>query len=334
MPLNAYGVLAARAVARRRETGDTPHYQIHLTDDAGVSYRAAVNVASQQAPSELLYLADDDLRHPITAPLAGLAPGWHPLPPRGGGPNLDFIRGNLFDLADMRALPPERPGVDNDLSDRLDHYVLRAIADPTAMVYVHGQRWGPEPATPDKIFGFLPGNGVHDVHMNQGNTGRFRGDNGVWQDGALIVHFPSQNRWVGIFLAFQSQAWHTDDHTGDVLDAAPPRPQQPGREPVRILAALVNPTGPAPEAETLTLLNASPHPVDLTGWRVADRAGRTFPLPAGTLAPGATTLIAVTAPTQLGNQGGTITLLDQAGLKTHGVSYTKTQAQEGWTVVF
>ena len=128
MALNAYGVLAARAVARRRETGDTPHYQIHLTDDAGVSYRAAVNVQSQQAPSELLYLADDDLRHPITAPLAGLAPGWHPLPPRGGGPNLDFIRGNLFDLADMRALPPERPGVDNDLSDRLDHYVLRAIA--------------------------------------------------------------------------------------------------------------------------------------------------------------------------------------------------------------
>ncbi|WP_230884101.1 YukJ family protein [Planomonospora sp. ID82291] len=37
MPLKSYGVLAGRAVERRREgsTG-TPHYQLHLTDDAGV----------------------------------------------------------------------------------------------------------------------------------------------------------------------------------------------------------------------------------------------------------------------------------------------------------
>ncbi|MFF1482927.1 DUF2278 family protein, partial [Streptomyces sp. NPDC058301] len=33
MPLKGYGVLAARAVDRRREgSSDTPHYQIHLTD--------------------------------------------------------------------------------------------------------------------------------------------------------------------------------------------------------------------------------------------------------------------------------------------------------------
>ena len=38
---------------------------------------------------------------------------------------------------------------------------------------------------------------------------------------------------------------------------------------------------------------------------------------------------------QLGNQGGTITLLDAAGLKVAGVSYTAAEAgQEGWTVVF
>ncbi len=37
-------------------------------------------------------------------------------------------------------------------------------------------------------------------------------------------------------------------------------------------------------------------------------------------------------PVQLGNQGGTITLLDTAGLKVSGVSYTG--AEEGWTVVF
>ena len=38
---------------------------------------------------------------------------------------------------------------------------------------------------------------------------------------------------------------------------------------------------------------------------------------------------------QLGNKGGAITLLDPAGLKVHGVSYTADQARrEGWTILF
>ncbi|MEU9671495.1 hypothetical protein AB0E25_39350 [Streptomyces bobili] len=38
---------------------------------------------------------------------------------------------------------------------------------------------------------------------------------------------------------------------------------------------------------------------------------------------------------QLGNNGGTITLLDPVGIKIHGVSYTAEQAkQESWPIVF
>jgi uncharacterized protein YukJ len=337
MPLKSYGVLVARPVDRRREgtSDDTPHYQIHLVDEAGIGYRAAVNVKSQQHPSDLLHLASDDFQHPVTAGLAALGGGWHRLPSVPGGLGLDFIRGNLFDPSSMRPLPPELPGLDNDLADRLDHHVLRAIADPAARVYVYGERWGPEPASRDKIFGFSPGNGVHDVHMNQGSVGRFRADNGVWQDGALLIHFPADGRWVGIFLAFQSQAWHTDDRTGDALADTPPRPGRPGEEPVRIVAALVNPLGPAPETETVTLLNASPGAVDLTGWRLVDRLERTCPAPAVTLAPGTTVVARLADGLQLGNRGGAITLLDPQGIKVHGVSYTEAQAnREGWTVVF
>ena len=101
---------------------------------------------------------------------------------------------------------------------------------------------------------------------------------------------------------------------------------------MRIVAALVNPLGPAPERETVLLLNASPSPVDLTGWRIADRMAHTCPVPPGPLAPGATLEVVISEQVQLGNQGGTITLLDAAGLKVAGVSYTG--AEEGWTVVF
>ena len=43
--------------------------------------------------------------------------------------------------------------------------------------------------------------------------------------------------------------------------------------------------GPAPEAETVTLLNASLHHVDLVGWSILDRAKHQMVLHGGVLAP-------------------------------------------------
>ena len=291
-------------------------------------------VKSQESPSELLYLVVEDFRHPVVDLLSGTPSGWTPLPPMPGGSNLDYIRGNVLDPAAMRSLPADAAGPDNDLADLLDHYVQRAVADPQALLHVFGQRWGPEPGG-DKIFGFAPGNGVHDVHMNQGNGAAFRRDDGVWQDGGLLFHFPDTSQWVAIFLAFQSQAWHTDDVAGHALDGTDPRHQPDGVTAMRIVAALVNPIGPAPERETVTVINASPAPVDLTGWRLADRLKRSCAVPAGPVAAGATLTVPATDGVQLGNDGGAITLLDPAGVKVHGVSYTSDQARrEGWTAVF
>jgi hypothetical protein len=165
--------------------------------------------------------------------------------------------------------------------------------------------------------------------MNQGNTGRFTGDNGVWQDGGLFLHYPAQNQWVAFFLAFQSQAWHTDDDTGRQLSEIE-RGGPDGQ--VKIIGALVNPVGPAPEAETVTLLNVSPQDVDLSGWRIADRLKNEMVLPQQVLAAGDTARISVLPPAQLGNRGGLITLLDPDGLKVDGAAYTEVQAREGWTV--
>ena len=334
MPLASYGVLAGRAVDRRSEGGaDTPHYQVQVRA-GGADYRVAVNVLSQLHPSELLYLADEAFDHPLLRELPGVAEGFTPLASAPGGVALDFIRANLFDHQAMRPVPATAPGPDNDLADRLDHFVGRATADPAARVYAFGQRWGPEPSTADKVFGFSPGNGVHDVHMNQGNAQQFRGDDGVWQDGGLLLSFPAQAQWVAVFLAFQSQAWHTDDQTGHALPGPGPGETPPDRR-VRVVAALVNPTGPAPEAETVTLLNASPDHVDLAGWSLADQQKRRLVLGGGSLPAGESVRITLAPPVQLGNRGGLITLLDPNGLKVDGVAYTEAQADaEGWSLVF
>jgi uncharacterized protein YukJ len=330
MPLASYGVLAGSVADQRAEGGtDSPHYQIRVRGGEA-DFRVAVNVLSQEKPSELLYVADENFRHPVTQSLPGLSAGFTPLASQPGGMALDLIRANLFDRQKMQPEPASVPGPDNDLADRLDHFVRRAAADPAARLYAFGQRWGPEAGTPDKIFGFLPGNGVHDIHMNQGNSARFRQDDGVWQDGGLLLHYPAQDQWVGVFLAFQSQAWHTDDETGHTI-AEGPEPDHL----VRIVAALVNPPGPAPEAETVTLLNASPQQVDLAGWSILDRAKHQKMLDSASLAPGDSVRIQVAAPVQLGNQGGLITLLNPDGLKVDGVAYTQAQAAaEGWSIVF
>lgn len=334
MPLSSYGVLVGSVVDTRREgTADTPHFQIHARA-AGVDYRIAVNVLSQQSPSELLYTTIDDFTHPLLARLDTFEEGFTSVESASTGVALDFIRGNLFDQSTMRAMPAEEPGPDNDLADMLEHFSRRAVSDAAARVYAFGERWGPEDTTPDKVFGFTPGNGVHDIHMNQGNSGRFVEDDGVWQDGGLLFHFPDTGQWVAIFLAFQSQAWHTDDSTGHRLPGEPPGGGDPRRR-IRIVAALVNPTGPAPEAETVTLLNPGAGPMDLDGWGLVDRNGQRFDVTNLVISPGEATRIRLGAPIQLGNSGGTITLLDADGLKVDGVAYTGDEvALEGESVVF
>ena len=330
MPLKNYGVLRGSVIDHRLASGANAHFQLHVVDEA-THYRIAVNVESQLQPSELEYLIDSNFRHPVLDAVAALPAGWSSLERKPDGAALDFIRGNLFNRDDMRELPFDVPGPDNDLNEKLAHYVRRAIADEDATVFAFGERWGPEQGKADKIFGFAPGNGVHDIHMNQANVGQFVGDDGVYQDGALLLHFPSPEQWVAVFLKFQSQTWHTDDTTGHQITDGVAGGVPDGT--VRIVAALVNAVQ-SPETEFVTLLNTTADAIDLAGWTLADRDKRTMAL-GGAVAAGETLRVQLTPQVVLPNRGGVITLLDSAGLKVDGVAYTGEQAAEpGRTIAF
>lgn len=333
MPLKRYGILKGRPIDVQVGAGESPHYQVHIVDDT-TDYRIAINVQSKMSPSELLYLVDDHYQHPLLALLPELPLGFAPVTPQPGGTALDFIRGNLFAPENMSKLPHDVPGPDNDLNEKINAMMMRAQADEQATVYAFGERWGPEPGRKDKYFGFLPGNGIHDIHMNQGNVQPFKDQDGVWQDGGVLVHFPGSNgsavagQWVGIFLAFQSQAWHTDDRTGHALADGAARDSI-----VRIVAALVN-SIEAPEHESVLLLNTTTDAVDLAGWSIANKDKRKQPLQ-GQVRSGETFAVRMTPDVPLSNNGGIITLLDAQGLKVDGVSYTKADASNpGWTMVF
>lgn len=355
--LKKYGVLVGRPIAHRFGAGANGHYQVRIIDSS-TDYRIAINVKSALSPSELLYFIDDNFQHPMLTELATVTPGFHPVEKKPGGIALDFIRGNLFDRTKMKILAGDIAGPDNDLNEEINRHIQRAINDENSLIYAFGERWGPEPDTKDKYFGFLPGNGIHDIHMNQGNVGKFKEDDGVWQDGGLLIR-NSNGQWTGIFMAFQSQAWHTDDVTGHTIPGLPPPPPlppspgsptppppvvppvtTPGPAPsgldlvVRIVAALVNPAGDDQGNETVTLLNTSNEAIDLSGWAIANKVKEKHPI-SGAIAAGGTMVVTLPANVPLSNQGGIITLLNKDGLKIDGVQYTKEQVnKQGWTIVF
>jgi uncharacterized protein YukJ len=93
-------------------------------------------------------------------------------------------------------------GNGGDLNDQVAMIVNQAIEDEAGVVYAFGSSF----ADGDGV------SGIHDIHMNQGNPLNNHGqDNGIWQDGALFVHLPSQKRWIAVFIAFQTQTWQTDN---------------------------------------------------------------------------------------------------------------------------
>lgn len=344
MGLKDYGVLKCHAIAGKMELDDdTPHYQVHAKDGK-FNYRLAINVRSVQQPYDLLYLIDSNFEHYITEKLKKLDFGFNKIEVsqrQAGGIALDYIRGNLFKVNKMKALPYTVPGENNDLNEFIDSYIQRAI-ETKADIYVFGEPWGPEDK-PDKIFGFQPGRGVHDIHMNQGSSGRFTKDNGVYQDGALLIHYKSssQEYWVAAFFAFQSQSFHTDDKTGNPIDqnvgAEPEIPDTPVIKPqVKIIAALLNPSGEDFGKESITLINPSPKKVDLTGWAIVNQLKQKASLDGFKIEPGGVVKVPLSGKdVQFSNKGGTISLLNQEGIKVDGVSYTKKDTQEqGWTTVF
>ncbi|KAH6847734.1 hypothetical protein B0I37DRAFT_354437 [Chaetomium sp. MPI-CAGE-AT-0009] len=346
MVVQSYGVWKAKPVSftyeGRREDPVSPHLMLSFTDGEANEGKAAINIKSgNRHESRLAYWGVPQFTHPITEQLAALDDGFHLLAGTSeqgpGGLALDFIRGNLFPRSSGRILPHDVDGPHNDILDEVKPVFNRAISEG-ATVYIYGSQ-------------FSDGKGIHNVHMNQGNTQRWARDNGIFQDGAVIFQFA--DHWEALFIAFASQAVHTTDNAGQPL----PRtgfmtwanflsPEIAGEDrarddladsPVFITQALVNPLGPDNQPgtapETVTLANRTNQDVDLRGWRILNKAGEAQELRSGQriAAGGALTVEVPDAP--LSQQGGTITLLNAQGLKVHGVSYTRAQARAA-TVFF
>lgn len=216
MPLKKYGVLKGRPVATMAGKGENPHYQVLIKDKNGASYRLSINIKSKTYPSEVLYFISENFYWEEIEKLPDLPCGFTAIKNNQPATGLDYIRGDLIDRSKMIPLPAEANG-SNNLNCKIQGLMKLAIRE-RAVLYAFGDHWGPEKKHIDPYFAFSPDNGIHDLHMNQGNVDDYKKDDGIWQDGGIFIHFKEVQKWVAIFLAFQSQCWHTDDHGHAVKD--------------------------------------------------------------------------------------------------------------------
>jgi len=209
MPVKHYGVWVGRPTSFTSDpaTDPTPHINLKFKDDLDgrLERSAAINVRSSGPDSRLVYWLVRDFTHPITDTLKDLPFGFRLIRPDDADATnlgLDYVRTapQLLDISQGRVLPDRAPGQDNDILDELVP-ILQSAIDKEADIYLFGSSFG---------------SGIHEIHMNQGSLPRF--DNGVFQDGGIILHFSSDNSWQAVFLAFASQRIPTDDETGLSLD--------------------------------------------------------------------------------------------------------------------
>ncbi|GKX29758.1 hypothetical protein SH1V18_22380 [Vallitalea longa] len=211
MSLQAYGLLKCKAIETKEERDNNrPHYHIHVKAYEE-NYRISINIKSNDVLSELLFYTDENFQHDIIPKIIKLPYGFY----FSNDCAIDYVRGDMnFNRDKMKKIPHDKTGPNNDLNEKLNHYINRAITE-NADIYIYGTKWKTgNYCKPDRIFDFTPSMGMHDIHMNQGNIRKWKKDSGVWQDGCLFIHYKNSDKWVGLFLAFQSQSWDNDDCTG------------------------------------------------------------------------------------------------------------------------
>lgn len=186
-----------------------PHY--HLLIEAGSSrFDVAVNIVSEDpkvADVRVLYAIKSGFTPKNGRELNALPAGIRNLP-GGSDLRLDYVSDELVARDEMSLLPlfgGNHGGRHGGGSDAIMDLVGKAEGDPKATVYAFGHRYTPS-RKPDPAWDFSPDDGVHNIHMNQGNAPDDHGnENGRHQDGALWIE--TGGVWNAVYVAFQTQSW-------------------------------------------------------------------------------------------------------------------------------
>jgi uncharacterized protein YukJ len=187
-----------------------PHYHL-LIEAASARFDVAVNIVSEDphvADVRVLYAIKQGFTPKTAGALADQAEGVFDLP-QGSPLRLDYVSDGLVSRGDMALLPIYQSGKSRHGggSDAIMDLVAKAAGNANVTAHAFGHRYDPS-RKPDPTWGFTPDDGVHNIHMNQGNAPNDHGnENGRHQDGALWLYDATSKAWSAVYVAFQTQSW-------------------------------------------------------------------------------------------------------------------------------
>jgi len=212
-----YGLVKSRvkSVAHPvgKPQGSETQYHLHIKVEVdGDDWDVAINVGTNDSDDLMTYKLVYDFHHAIIGTLKAAAPGLQTLTGQAALPALDFVRSDILDeTGNWR---------DSDVMDGSE----AAEPIPTLKrLLIGAQTQGQDIYIWGRLY--QEGDGMHDIHMNQGSSGnhfrhvagvdedahgKFIDHNDIWQDGAIVVD-TGNNGWAAFFTRFNQQSLDNDD---------------------------------------------------------------------------------------------------------------------------
>ena len=209
-----YGMLKCKVVSNP-QLKSTRHkkeiqYHLHTTleitldDGSTAQWDSAINVGTNDADDLLSYKLIFDFHHGIISQLKAAKSGFSDLTDTGALPALDFLRSDVLSETGVWRESDSMDGSTEVEPVASLLRLLRTARTKQSDVWVFGRK-------------YTDGDGVHDVHMNQGSRSSFLNNgkdnhndhNDVWQDGGVIVDV-GQPEFAAYFTAFTQQFVPTD----------------------------------------------------------------------------------------------------------------------------
>ena len=226
MPLSSYGILKGPLFtpSEQTEQGNWFHGIFYVSYHGTTIPRKCATDFSSATADNVQYKIFNNLNRSLFANMIALPDGYLDLAPNASSGALDYVRSPLLGpggcvelfVALVKAVFGTTISDGWILSDGNNAVVaLQQLlnSNPTKL-YVFGQPFtDPAPVTED---GVQSQNGMHNIHMNQGDPsvssdGRdHQTDDGIWQDGATIFEY-ADGTLTAFCNKFVSQTFSTND---------------------------------------------------------------------------------------------------------------------------
>ena len=223
MAVENYGVLIGPYISFHRDQPNNEGKYLHghvVVGADGLQIDCAVDCNHSTANVNFLHLTNLDASK--LGPVTGLGNGYHALPtltdpaaPTGGA--LDYKRNPLISVplgcaaifyGVLDSITGKHSAVwqTNQGDTAVKTLETMLTGAPIDTVFIYGAQWQNSHQSPPW--------GMHDIHCNQGDPpGQFQGQDGVWQDGGVIVRRPDGS-YDAFIVMFTTQTLDTNDTTG------------------------------------------------------------------------------------------------------------------------